>query len=147
TSAMRSTHLSILAFLLAMLTAPAAFGQPPEAQGKGGKDHKGVPDELRVMVKDVEEAYKAPFEVDKDVLDELRKAVRQPTPEREARIFRDIRRLYEVTAEQEQAILREIRRTYEQPSAEQEERVLREIRRAKQLPPGTVPESVRTEQA
>ncbi|HKB03245.1 MAG TPA: EF-hand domain-containing protein [Gemmataceae bacterium] len=108
---------------------------------------KPVGDEFRVFLKEVEESYKAQYEVDKDVLDELRKQYRDPKPDREARIFRDIRRLYNVTADQEASILREIRVAYERPSPEQEERIFREIHKAEKLPPGTIPEQVQTERA
>jgi EF hand len=139
---------TFVTFMLLLSPAPG-FGQIPLAEGKGGKNlgPKGSPEEFRAILKEVEEAYKAPFEVDKDILDELRKQYRQPTPEREAKIFREIRRLYQATPEQEEAILREIRRAYERPSAEQEERVFLEIRRGGQLPLGTVSPTIQVEQA
>jgi Ca2+-binding EF-hand superfamily protein len=149
---MRTKNLPAIAtfatFILFFGPAPG-FSQIPPAEGKGSKipGTKGSPDEFRAVLKEVEEAYKAPFEVDKDILDELRKQYRQPTPEREAKIFREIRRLYEATPEQDQTILREIRRAYERPSAEQEERVFVEIRRGRQLPLGTVPPTIQVEQA
>lgn len=130
------------AVTLALLFGPAAaFGQFPPAGGKAGKDPgpKPAPDEYRVILKEVQEAYKAPLEVDKDIRDELRKQYEQPTPQREAKIFREIRRLYQTTPEQEQVILRELRRAYDRPSPEQEERVFAEIRRGGQLPLGAVP--------
>jgi hypothetical protein len=108
---------------------------------------KPVKDEFQVFLKEVEESYKAQFEVDKDVLDELRKQYRDPRPDREAKIFREIRRLYNTTADQEASILREIRVAYERPSPEQEERIFKEIRKADKHPPGTIPDHLQTEQA
>jgi EF hand len=132
--------------LLAMLAAPgASFGQAPPGNGK--EQPKPLPDEFRALLKEVEEAYKAPLEVDKDVLDELRKQYRSPSPEREVKIFKEIRRLYATNPEIEEAILVELRRAYQQPSVEQEERVFAAIRRGGQLPPGTVPASIQAEQA
>jgi Ca2+-binding EF-hand superfamily protein len=106
-----------------------------------------VTDEFRAILKEIEEAYKAPREVDKDVLDELRKQYSNPTPEREAKIFKEIRRLYATSPEQEQVILAEMRRAYQQPTVEQEDRIFREIRRGGQLPLGTVPLSIQAEQS
>ena len=149
---MRLTNIPALAasaILVLLLTPEPDSGQPPPAggNGPGGQGPKPPPDEFRSLLKEVEEAYKAPHEVDKDVLDELRKQYRNPTPEREAKIFQEIRRLYQTTLEQEQAILREIRRAYDRPSAEQEERIFREIRRNGKLPLGTIPAGVQTDQA
>src|SRR5262245_27662204 len=139
------------AVLALLLTPGPDRGQPPPPSpgnaGAGGQTPKPPPDEFRALLKEIEEAYKAPHEVDKDVLDELRKQYRNPTPERETKIFREIRRLYQTTPEQEQAIVRELRRAYENPSAEQEERVFQAIRRNGKLPLGTVPASVQAEQA
>jgi hypothetical protein len=47
-----------------------------------------VPEEIRALLKEVERAYPDPVEINKDILDELRKQYRDPTPEREAKIFR-----------------------------------------------------------
>jgi len=139
---MRFTNLLALVATLALGlvagTRPAAAQEPPA---------KPPPDEFRVMLKEVEEAYKAPREVDKDVLDELRKQYRDPKPELEAKIFREIRRLYVTTPGQEDAIVRELRRAYQQPSPEQEARVFQQIRRGGQLPPGTVPPDIQAERA
>jgi hypothetical protein len=121
--------------------------QQPVPTKPGGQTPKPPPDEFGALVKEVTEAYKAPHEVDKDVLDELRKQYRDPTPGRETKIFREIRRLYPTTPDHEQTILAELRRAYERPSAEQEERLFREIRRNGTLPPGTVPVSAQFEQA
>jgi hypothetical protein len=126
--------------LLTLLMSPwLAFGQTEKV--------KPVTDEFRAFLKEVEESYKAQFEVDKDVLDELRKQYRDPKPDREAKIFREIRRLYNTTADQEASILREIRLAYERPSPEQEERIFKEIRKVDKLPPGTIPDHVQTERA
>jgi EF hand len=129
--------------VLAMVCTGTLLGQSPS-----GKDQRPpVTDEFRAILKEIEEAYKAPREVDKDVLDELRKQYSNPTPEREAKIFKEIRRLYLTTPEQEQVILAEMRRAYQQPTVEQEDRIFREIRRGGQLPLGTVPVSIQAEQS
>jgi hypothetical protein len=140
---MRTTFLLTVSALL--LTPGADRAQPPDT----GKmpSVKPPPDEFRSLVREVEEAYKAPYEVDKDILDELRKQYRNPTPEREAKIFREIRRLYNLTPEQEQEIIRELRSGYERPSPAQEERIFQAIRRNGRLPLGTVPASAQSEQA
>src|SRR4051794_14355228 len=138
---MRLTRLVLPAAVVLALgpaARPAAAQEPPA---------KPPPDEFRALLKEVEEAYKAPLEVDKDVLDELRKQYRDPTPEREAKIFSEIRRLYVTTPGQEDAIVRELRRAYQQPSPEQEARVFQVIRRGGQHPPGTVPPDVQAERA
>jgi Ca2+-binding EF-hand superfamily protein len=139
---MRSTSLlrpvAALALGLVFGARPATAQEPPA---------KPPPDEFRALLKEVEEAYKAPLEVDKDVLDELRKQYRDPTPEREAKIFREIRRLYVTTPGLEDAIVRELRRAYQQPSPEQEARVFQQIRRGGQLPAGTVPADAQAERA
>src|SRR5688572_29708741 len=137
---MRAVRLPVLSGLAAvglLLTPDVDHGQPPPPDPKPPKI-KPPPDEFRALVKEVEEAYKAPFEVDKDVLDELRKQYKNPTPERELKIFREIRRLYNTTPEQEMDILRELRRAYEQPSPNQEARLFDVIRRNGTLPLGTV---------
>ena len=134
-----SPHALAVALVLALVPQRPAVAQDPPA--------KPPPDEFRALLKEVEEAYKAPLEVDKDVLDELRKQYRDPKPEREAKIFREIRRLYVTTPAQEEAIARELRRAYQQPSPEQEARVFQEIRRGGQLSPGTVPADVQVERA
>ena len=85
--------------------------------------------------------------MDKDILDELRKQYRDPKPDREAKIFKEIRRLYATTAELEEAILAEVRRAYADPTAEQEERLFQVIRRGEQLPLGAVPEVLQVEHA
>jgi Ca2+-binding EF-hand superfamily protein len=145
---MRITSLPMLAAtaVLALVSAGPVVGQSPTSTP--GKDQRPpVTDEFRAILKEIEEAYKAPREVDKDVLDELRKQYSNPTPEREAKIFKEIRRLYLTTAEQEQVILAEMRRAYQQPTVEQEDRIFREIRRGGQLPLGTVPLSIQAEQS
>jgi hypothetical protein len=140
--------------LLALVTGAAVVVLllgPAEAAGQQllgpAKGTPGPPDEEKEILKQIKEAYKAPFEVHKDVLSELRKQYQQPTPEREAKIFKELRRLYLLSEEQEAAILQELRRAYQRPSAEQEQRVFQEIARAQRLPEGTVPPSVQVEQA
>ncbi|MFO0810868.1 MAG: EF-hand domain-containing protein [Gemmataceae bacterium] len=108
---------------------------------------KAQPDEERVILSEIKEAYKAPLEVDEDILKELRRAYKQPSPERENKILFEARRLYRTTPEQEQAILREVRRAYQQPTADQEARVFSEIRRMGQLPLGSVPAATLIEQS
>lgn len=135
---MRTAHLPALAITAALISSAPASGQTPP---------KPPPDEFEALVKVVENAYKAPLEVEKDVLDELRKQYRGPTPEREAKIFKEIRRVYEPTADQADAILREVRLAYESPTAAQEERVLEAIRRVPKLPPGTVPAHIQADRA
>ncbi|MSR55404.1 MAG: hypothetical protein EXS09_19280 [Gemmataceae bacterium] len=141
---MRTAYFASAVALSVLLCPGSGFGQGNNVKEK---KLKPPPDEFRAVLSAVEEAYKAPREVDKDVLDELRKQYRDPKPEREAKIFREIRRLYETTPELEQTILTEIRRAYEQPSAEQEERIFNSIRRAPQLPLGTVPIQAQAELA
>src|SRR5262245_18242961 len=129
-----------LAFPIAVLQATLLVVVSPElalAQPKESKP-KPPPDEFKAIVNALEEAYKAPFEVDEDILDELRKIYRNPTPESEGKIFREIRRLYNTTAEQEDSILSELRRAYSDPTGEQESRVFQLIRRNGQLPLGAI---------
>ena len=142
---MPNSHLprTVIGLIVAMLGAQTVLAQPP------GKDPtaKPLPDETRILIKEVEEAYKAPLEVDADVRDELRKAYQKPSPEREAKIFAEVRRLYVTTPEQEQAILGEIRRAYERPSPEQEARIFDMIRSGGKHPLGTVPAGLQAEQS
>lgn len=133
----------LLSFPLSLLILIAATGV---AFGQGDRP-RPAPDELKYLVRVVEDSYKAPEEVEKDVLDELRKQYGDPKPDREAKIFREIHRLYDTTPDQEAAILREIRLAYARPSEAQEERVFREIRKADKHAPGTVPASIQTEQS
>lgn len=130
---------NVAILLMAGASATPVLGQP--SFGQGNQDQKTKPkiDEFKAILSVIDEAYKAPKEVDKDILDELRKQYRQPSYDREAKIFREIHRLYDTTPRQEDAILEEMRRSYDRPSAEQEERVFREIRRGGTLPLGTVP--------
>jgi hypothetical protein len=133
----------LLASILVVLGPTHLLAQP----ASGEKKQKPPPDEFKSIVSVIEDAYKAPFEVDKDILDELRKQYRDPKPEREGKIFREIRRLYTTTAEQEDSILSELRRAYAAPSAEQEERLFFVIRRNGQVPLGTIPMQVQGELA
>ena len=136
------------AFVLFLITS-SNYGQSPTTgtNGLGVQSPKPPPDERKALLGEVAEAYKAPHEVDKDVLDELRKQYRNPTPDRETKIFREIRRLYQTTPEQEKVILQEMRRAYENQTAQQEERLFHEIRRNGTLPLGTIPVDVQTGQA
>lgn len=120
--------------------------QAPVDKAPEEKAPKGPPDEVKAILDQIKEAYKAPFEVHEDVLKELRKSYQQPSLDREAKIFKELRRLYQLTPEQEMAILREIRIAYEQPSAEQEGRIFQEISKAERLPPGAVAPSIQVEQ-
>lgn len=143
----RFTALAAFLVALSLGAAPGLGQSPPDSKGAKDKQLKPPPDEFRAILKQVEEAYKAPLEVDKDILDELRKQYRNPTPEREAKIFKEIRRLYDVSAELETAITAELRRAYQEPSAAREERVLSVIRLAPQHAAGMVPAHIQTEQA
>lgn len=137
--------LIALALATLLLTPDVDRGQPPAPKGPpGGKPPR---DEVRELVKQIEEAYKAPFEVDEDIRDELRKQYANPTPEREEKILREARRLYRTTPRHEEAIVRELRLAYRRPSPEQEQRVFDAIRRLGQLPPGTVPVTIQERHA
>ncbi len=143
---MRTTTLAAwttTAVLALLLTPDQGRAQPPGA----GKPPKPPADEFRSIVREVEEAYKAPYEVDKDILDELRKQYKNPTPEREAKIFREVQRLYNLTPDQEKSITAELRKAYERPSPEQETRIFDAIRSNGRLPVGTVPASIQAEQS
>jgi Ca2+-binding EF-hand superfamily protein len=137
--ALKLVQSAIAAAILLSPFPPRAIAQEPPA--------KPPPDEFRALVKMVEEAYKAPFEVEKDVLDELRKQYREATPDREAKILREVRRAYATTPDREEAIVRELRRAYRAPSAQQETRVFEEIRRGGPLTPGTIPPDAQVERA
>lgn len=139
---MRTETLATLAaaFLLAPTTGR---GQPPA----GEPGTKPPPDETRAIVREIEEAYKAPSEVDEDVRDELRKQYRGPTPEREAKLFYEIRRLYQTTPDQEDGIRRELQAAYRLQTPAQEAKLFAEIRRNGRLPLGTVHPASRAEQA
>lgn len=142
-------HLLVLlgsAIVLSLGVMSDGTAQLPQREGFKGKGQAPL-DEDREILKQIKEAYKAPFEVPEDVLKELRRSYAQPSAQREAEIFREIRRLYLLTAEREKAILQEIRKAYEQKSQAQEERVFREIAKAERLPKGAVPPSVQTAQS
>jgi hypothetical protein len=130
-----------------------AGGVAAQVQPPGGaiaiqlKTSPAAPDEEKEILKQIKEAYKAPFEVHEDVLKELRRQYDQPTPEREAKIFKELRRLYDLTPQQEEVLTRELRSAYRQPSPEQEDRIFRLIQQAERLPNGAVPKTVQTEQA
>jgi hypothetical protein len=112
-----------------------------------GSNRAQPPDEFRSLVEEIEEAYEAPFEVDEEILNQLRRQYRRPSAERDQRILREVRRVYRVTPQQEQEILQTLRQAYEQPSPAQEAKVFQVIRRNGRLPLGTVPESVQVENA
>lgn len=133
-----------VAFSLQFGVTPWAIGQAPSGGGKGSQ---APPDEEKQILNEIKEAYKAPFEVHKDVLKELRKSYEQPSPKREAEIFKELRRLYLMTAAQEETILGEIRMAYNRPSADQEARIFDLIDRVERLPHGAVPPSVQIQQA
>ena len=141
---MRYSILSAMAIAVfsAGFETPATFGQSPPNQPMAitinVQKLKQAPDEFKSILNVIEEAYKAPREVDADVLDELRKQYRNPTPEREQKIIREVRRLYQTTPEREEAILREVRRSCELQTREQEDRLFVEIRKGGQLALGAV---------
>ena len=131
---MRSPTLAAVALLAA--PAPA---QPPAP--------KPPPDETRAIVREIEEAYKAPAEVDEDIRDELRKQYKAPTPEREAKLFYEVRRLYQTSPDQEAAIRRELQQAYRLQTPEQEARLFAVIRQNGRLPLGVVHPASQAEQA
>jgi hypothetical protein len=116
------------------------------AQEKDAKP-KPAPDDLKSITADLTEAFKAPHEVDKTVLDELRQQYRDPTAAREAKIFAEIQRLYPTTPSQIDAVFRELRRAYTLQSAEQESRLFDQIHRNGTLPLGVLPLHIRAERA
>lgn len=137
----------LVALSLLACVAPIS-GQAPLNQNVGKVQIlRPPPDEFRAVLSIIEEAYKAPREVDREVLDEIRKQYRGQNPDREAKIFREIRRLYPLTPENQVTILTELRQAYVLQTYEQEERVFREIRKGGQLPLGTVPASIQTDEA
>jgi hypothetical protein len=130
--------------VVALLAAAIpAVGQPPPVEVKVAKP---PPDEFKSLVSEVTEAYKAPYEVDEDIRDELRGAYKKGlTPQKEDKLIYEVRRLYQTTPEQEEVIRREIRRAHELQTSEQEERMFAEIRRLGTIPPGTVPPVLQAE--
>ncbi len=146
---MRVRLMALMGTLILVLPlgTAEAFGQSGKGKSTSGKSPKAPPDVEKGMLSQIKDAYKAPFEVHQDVLKELRKAYQQPTPEREAKIFKELRRLYVLTPGQEAAILQEIRKAYQLRSPEQEQRVFQEIEKADRLPLGVVPPSVQVEKA
>jgi len=133
-------------FLPATALAGFLWLLPTSARGQS-QPTPPVPEEVRAFLKEVERAYKAPAEVDKDILDDLRKQYRDPKPDREADIFREVRRLYVTTPALEETILRELRRAYQEPTPEQEARFFEAVRRGGQLPAGTIPPDLMAERA
>src|SRR5436190_22287342 len=99
--------VGMIALLLASPVSAQKSGQKSGGPKSGGlgkapklKDPE-APDEEREILKQIKEAYKAPYEVHKDVLSELRKQYRDPTPDRESKIIKELRRLYVLSPEQE----------------------------------------------
>jgi Ca2+-binding EF-hand superfamily protein len=140
----------LLATILAVLglCVGAARAQPPGVTFELKiKNPAGPPDEDKEILKEIKEAYKAPFEVHEDVLKELRRQYEQPSPDREAKIFKELRRLYDLTSQQEEILTRELRVAYRHQSPEQEERIFRMLQQAERLSNGAVPRSVQAEQA
>lgn len=140
---MRTSNLSasvaaVIVVLLAQRNVVQGQQQQPMQLNIQVQKVKKPVDEFKQLLDALEEAYKAPREVDKDVLDELRKQYKNPTPDREQKILREVRRLYLTTAESEEGILREVRKSYENPTAEQEDRIFTVIRKGGQLPLGAV---------
>ena len=70
---MRTTLLTAwpAAALLALFSTPGYYPAQPPGGGKP-QPPKPPPDEFRSLVREVEEAYKAPFEVDQDVVRKYR---------------------------------------------------------------------------
>jgi hypothetical protein len=141
---MRAKLCIVIGTMVATCVSMAA-GQPPEP-GKKEKV-KGPPDEERVILEEIREAYKAPYEVPKDMAKELRKAYEKPSPDREEKVLEEARRMYDLSGGREEAILRLIRTGYDRPVPGQEDRVIQEIQKAPRLPEGTVPTTVRIDQA
>ena len=133
---------ALIAAAALVFAAGTGHAQPP-AEDK----EKKLPDESKMIIHDLTEAYKAPHEVDQDVLDELRKQYRDPSPKRETKILFEVRRLYVTTPEQEEAIVRELRAAYANPSPDQEARVFAAIRQNGRLPPGAIPAAALSSQA
>lgn len=146
---MRAYLWMLVASLVQTLIVALAAAQPPDPGGKAPKikNSQGPLDEEKEILKEIKEAYKAQYEVHKDVLSELRKQYKEPTPQREAKIVKELRRLYLLSPQQEDGIIREVRRAYDKPSPEQEERIFRLFDDFERLPTGMVPPSVQTSQA
>ena len=104
------------------------------------------PDLDKSILSQIKEAYKSVYEVPQDLRDELRGYYKNPTPQRENAILKEVRRLYLPTAAQEQAIIFEVRKAYEQWSPQQEARIYRAIEQTEKLPEGAVPPSVQSNQ-
>jgi Ca2+-binding EF-hand superfamily protein len=130
-----------------LLFVPSIFAQPGRVKGGAEQKPRSSVDEFRIIHKEVADAYKAPDEVDKNVLDELRKQYQKPSTDREARILRQVRRLYHTNPQLEDAIQDELHRAYESPSHVEEERVLAVMRRGGRLPIGKVSVQELTEKA
>ncbi|HEX3148173.1 MAG TPA: EF-hand domain-containing protein [Gemmataceae bacterium] len=144
---MRKFYLS--AFAVTLCSVSFAFGQVAiEIKPMKADELRKPPlDEYKALLSLVSDAYKAPREVEKDVLDELRKQYEDPQPKRESKILSEVRRLYVTSPAIEENIVRELRQAYQSPSAEQEERVLSAIRQGGVHPVGTIAPEVQAEQA
>lgn len=130
-----------LSWLISFAVAGGSVAQEKDAKPKPAAD------DTKAILADLTEAFKAPYEVDKAVLDELRQQYRDPTAAREAKIFAEIQRLYPTTPGQTDAILRELRRAYTLQTAEQESRLFDQIHRNGTLPLGTLPLHLQAERA
>lgn len=95
---------------------------------------------MRYFLGALDDAYKAPREVDEEVLEDLRRQYRGPSDDREERIFRDIRRLYVLTPSSEEAIRAELKWAYQLKTFDQEVRLFREIHKNPRVPAGTIPD-------
>jgi hypothetical protein len=124
---MRANHvLQAASVLLLTLCAHPAFAQQKEV------------DLDKSILGRIKDAYKAPYEVPQDLRDELRGYYKNPTPQREEAILKEVRRLFQPSARQEEAIIHEVRRAYHQWSPEQEMRIYKAIEKAPRLPEGAV---------
>jgi hypothetical protein len=135
--AMRTNLLAVEGWVM-LLTLVAT--RPGAGQGPG------APDLDRAILGQIKEAYKSVYEAPQDFRDELRGYYKNPTPQREAAMLKEVRRLFLPTPQQEQAILYEIRKAYMEWSPEQEQRIYQEIVKAERLPEGVVPPSVQSSQ-
>ncbi|MCI0639727.1 MAG: hypothetical protein L0Y72_07815 [Gemmataceae bacterium] len=138
-------NLSKVAVLFFVVSVGTNVTAQPPGDAKGRRNN--ALDEDKQILREIREAYKAPFEVYEDVLKDLRRSYKEPSEKREASMFRELRRLYVLSPERELAILQEIRRAYELQSSAQEERLFREIQNSPPLPKGAVPEATQSEQA
>lgn len=153
---MRTNPLTMSAAAILLAAMASTFALPPiggasaggAPQGQKGPKAKGAPPDLeKEILKQIKEAYRAPFEVHQDVLDDLRRSYKPGSNSRETSMIKALQRLYLLTPKQEPAMLQEIRRAIDKPSAENEKRLFDEIVKLPKLPEGTVPASVQLMQA